>query len=790
MAACPPLENPSAPNRARELRKGRCPLALSVLASLLPGSRAQGSESRAGRAGWRPPRLGSGSYRSAAGRGGQGGRASECRGEASSPPPRGKGLGRAGSQPARAAAPWLATERDAPPAASYRPACRRRSPHRPGPGGRPGRSSLHPPPAHSPAPPPRSTWGGRGHGVVPWEKLRSPAPASGSKQHGDKLGRRTRPGKFGAAPGERRAHPAPAASEPPDRGRWFISEVTPRRPEGAARPIRHERGFLQLPRRPLSPRLPKRRPRRSPHAAPGPCPLQAQGWAGDRLSGCRGGRRAPGPRSGEHPRPRPPGARLSRGPRRTPAPARTAGTRGRGGPVVYIRRPPAATVLVCTPKTKAEAAPRVRSPRQGRPDRVSQHPEPRTAAARSPHPQPQPGWARSPTPEARGSRAMEGAPAPRAGLRAAAAEPGRLRCSAGPASGRAPRVPRPPAHTPAPLAPPLPLAPASPRPCRPQAASRSAGAGWMQRCPRRGPPEPTGEAPESPRGRVRAPPAPGTAPRRPGFRAARAGGGNSPGARRRATAAGGTRRSPRSSSPARRAPAPARCPAPGARALSPPPPRSRRSDRGAAAAAVPAGPAPPARLRRRDRRPAPGARPSRPAARSLGPLRPPASQPPAPLFRALETAGEAARPPRRGPARRPAPALAGLTRALKAPRPPRRAAPRRPPRAGPRLATRTARPGTGRESGARVRRRCRRHSVKVWGGVGRGGQEKAQGFPPPKPGHPFCLSPTACLGPRWQRALRSVLCFGRLSSSPDPDRPPGRAPTLGPSGVGLERLAR
>lgn len=47
---------------------------------------------------------------------------------------------------------------------------------------------------------------------------------------------------------------------------------------------------------------------------------------------------------------------------------------------------------------------------------------------------------------------------------------------------------------------------------------------------------------------------------------------------------------------------------------------------------------------------APGARPSGPAARSLRPVRPPASQPPAPLFRALGTAGEAARPPRRGPA--------------------------------------------------------------------------------------------------------------------------------------------
>lgn len=63
---------------------------------------------------------------------------------------------------------------------------------------------------------------------------------------------------------------------------------------------------------------------------------------------------------------------------------------------------------------------------------------------------------------------------------------------------------------------------------------------------------------------------------------------------------------------------------------------------------------------------APGARPSGPAARSLRPVRPPASQPPAPLFRALGTAGEAARRPHRGPAP-PARPDAGLKGAAPAP---------------------------------------------------------------------------------------------------------------------------
>lgn len=387
---------------------------------------------------------------------------------------------------------------------------------------------------------------------------------------------------------------------------------------------------------------------------------------------------------------------------------------------------------------------------------MSQHPGPRTAAAGSPRPQPQPGWARSATPEARGSRAVEGAPAPPAGLGAAAADPGRLRRSSGPAPGRAPRVLRPPIRTPSPLAPPLPAAPASPRPCQPQrlrGVREPAGcSGARREGPLRGPGKPGRAAPGV------------SAPRRlrGRLRAARAS--SRQGGRRQLT-----RSAPESASSSRSTPEPAGifpgAPRPGARPVP-----GARSPRLVAAARIA-----PLRSRRRRRLRSSGPRAASPAApprsppgsgseaksagaRSLGPVRPPASQPPAPLFCALETAGEAARPPRRGPARRPAPALAGLTRALKAPRPPRRAAPR--------LAARTVRRGTGRDSGARVRRRCRRHSLKVCVGRGGGGQEKARGFPPPKPGHPSAL----VQAPAWAHAGsgRSVLSFVSGGSSPAP----------------------
>lgn len=163
----------------------------------------------------------------------------------------------------------------------------------------------------------------------------------------------------------------------------------------------------------------------------------------------------------------------------------------------------------------------------------------------------------------------------------------------------------------------------------------------------------------------------GDGPALPGLRAARAGGGNLPGARRRARAAGRARPRPRASFLPRRARRPSsRCRSPELAA------RRRRS----------AGSTPPA--------------PRRALPRAVSP---PASQPPAPLFRALRTAGEAARSPAEAPpaARRPAPALAGLTRALKAPRPPRRAL-------TPPLCQRWPRAGV---SGARVGRRGFGHNV-------------------------------------------------------------------------------
>lgn len=142
-------------------------------------------------------------------------------------------------------------------------------------------------------------------------------------------------------------------------------------------------------------------------------------------------------------------------------------------------------------------------------------------------------------------------------------------CSTGSSSGRAPSVsnaPGQPPTLPPSLAPPLRAAPAAPRSCQPTAggfAGRGSRLDAAVRAVR------AGEARESFSGRVRAPPARETAPRCSGFRTARAGGGNLPEERRRAKAAPGARRSPRSSSPPRRAPAPA-LPEPGARSSPPP----------------------------------------------------------------------------------------------------------------------------------------------------------------------------------------------------------------------------
>lgn len=240
---------------------------------------------RAGRAGWRPLGLGSGSYRSAAGVGMQGGPAS--------------GTG----QPAG--------RRHATRGSAGLPRCPHRRPCLHGP-----RSATRlplPPPVSRVTPPqpaaparapcthrrtfaggsPRSTWGGRGHGVVPWEKLRTPAPASGSKQHGDKLGRRT----------DRESLEPPPAS----------AELTPRpQPPGrlAGAPV-YFRGYTAPPRRsseadrpregvPATPGAPApASPRGAPGAArtppldPAPSRRRAGLGTGSRAAGEAGERRAP-----------------------------------------------------------------------------------------------------------------------------------------------------------------------------------------------------------------------------------------------------------------------------------------------------------------------------------------------------------------------------------------------------------------------------------------------------------------------------------------------------------------
>lgn len=218
--------------------------------------------------------------------GGDAGRAGEWHRAAGPPPPRYKGLGRAASLPAQAAVPSRATERDAPPAAASR------VPRDTAAAGRPGPSSLHPPQDIRR----RLTQKHLGREGTRSRSLGKAAhPCSGlGLEAARRQAREThKPRKFGAAPGERRAHPAPAASRPPGRGAGLFPRLH-RAAQKEQRGRSATRGGSCNSRGPRS-RLPQRRPRRSPHTAPGPCPQQAQGWAGDRFSGCRGGRRAPGP---------------------------------------------------------------------------------------------------------------------------------------------------------------------------------------------------------------------------------------------------------------------------------------------------------------------------------------------------------------------------------------------------------------------------------------------------------------------------------------------------------------
>lgn len=115
--------------------------------------------------------------------------------------------------------------------------------------------------------------------------------SSGTKLQGDGAWEAHLPRKVWSRPPGSAQAPEPAASERPGPRRWFISEVTPRSPGGAARPNGHERGFLQLPR-PL--RLPQGRLPCSPQAAPiGPAPSRRRAGlgTGSRARRNEGGRR-------------------------------------------------------------------------------------------------------------------------------------------------------------------------------------------------------------------------------------------------------------------------------------------------------------------------------------------------------------------------------------------------------------------------------------------------------------------------------------------------------------------
>lgn len=224
--------------------------------------------------------------------GGDAGRAGEWHRAASRPPPRYKGLGRAASLPAQAAVPSRATERDAPPAAASRVPRDTAAAGRPGPGRRPARAPC----THRrtfAGGSPRSTWGGRGHGVVPWEKLRTPAPASGSKQHGDKLGRRTNRESLEPPPASAELTPRP---QPPGRlagAPVYFRGYTapPRRSSEADRP---REGVPATPAAP-APASPRGAPgaARTPPLDPAPSRRRAGLGTGSQAAGEAGERRAP-----------------------------------------------------------------------------------------------------------------------------------------------------------------------------------------------------------------------------------------------------------------------------------------------------------------------------------------------------------------------------------------------------------------------------------------------------------------------------------------------------------------
>lgn len=244
-----------------------------------------------------------------------------------------------------------------------------------------------------------------GCGFLPRESSKPRLHSSGTELHGEpEPRRRTRQGKFrpARASGER-SRSAPQPRSGPRGRRTCSSRGYSCAAGGAARPIGHERGFLQLPRpRRLSGGATRRSPARRPR---GLHPPRTAGL-GAGFAGSAGRRRPPGPRS------RAPSACARPAPGSPdPLPAarappdtgsgRTSRTRRRGCPAVHSLRPASAKVPVGTRRTSAEAAPRRETPVRGSAARpgVPSAADSLPAVASSPARSPGPGWG-SPTPEA------------------------------------------------------------------------------------------------------------------------------------------------------------------------------------------------------------------------------------------------------------------------------------------------------------------------------------------------------------------------------------------------------
>lgn len=212
--------------------------------------------------------------------------------------------------------------------------CRLRPPARPG--SCPSLSSLHPLPARTREPPPRSTRGGSGCGVVPWKKLRTAAQSSGTKLQGD--------GSQGGALAQESLEPPSASAEltphpQPRSGLARGAGLFPRLHRAAQE---EQRGRSATRGGSCNSRGPCASLRGAPGAACAPapelCPQQARSRSGERLVGSEGSRRELGPRSRDPLALSPPGAwlpgpvQLSEGSARHPLQPAPRGLGGEGVP--------------------------------------------------------------------------------------------------------------------------------------------------------------------------------------------------------------------------------------------------------------------------------------------------------------------------------------------------------------------------------------------------------------------------------------------------------------------------